>query len=521
MLKNLKKFYWIGFGMALSLVLSGLMLAASPERVKVWAANAPAGDVLAHETLSSLGKFKQAGNVTLPDNFAAQFGTNKIQWGAGQRPVDTIPVGVWNSAFKVGQLSPAQINPTQNMDAAGLTDYGFLKNMPIKDLATGLPLIAQMNIADVKPLADLVALKVAEGSMTTPITGTGLLARPAVTVADLISVPGWSDVQLPTNLSSYAASDLPGLANTPISNFPKVLANPASAFPGLANMPIANMPGFNLPAGYQIGYFDSIRTKEPAIRKVISGSREQPNAICESKNCNHAEVQAMIGGVLSGAQIVDGDTQTVSGGYGFLRAIASTEKAGMQPYGEPIQEVYANFNAQSGDVDRSWYFNVCNHGWIDWGCSAHFIGPIPIGSLHEGSKTPLLLGNISIPIQAPKIKASTVGKILAAPAPTTTSASPATAIPVASAPVPTPLNLSATTNKIAAVLPQASTAQITLALQNQANKIDPTTGQTYSNSVILRHTVEQLMAGNNSPVNNNATSLSLGQTVDEIVKQIQ
>lgn len=531
MLKYLKKLYWLGFGISMSLLLSGLLLVASPERVKVWAATPP-GDVLSHETLSSLGKFKKAGSVTLPENFAAQFGTNKIQWGVGQRPVDAIPAGVWNSAFKIGELSVAQINPTQDMNAAGLGNYKFLDKMPIDNLVKGLPNLAQMNIADVKPISDLITSKVAGGMLppALPLTGIlGEISQPITKISELVSLPEWKDIPLP-DLSSYAASALPGLANTPIGNFPQVLANPASAFPGLPNMPIVNMPGFNLPAGYQIGYFDSIRTKEPAVRKVISGSREQPNAICESKNCNHAEVQALIGGVLSGAQIVDGDTQTVNGGYGFLRALASREPAGMQPYGEPIQEVYSNFNAQSGDVDRSWYFNVCNHGWIDWGCSAHFIGPIPIGSLHEGSKTPLLLGNISIPIQAPKVKLPSVTKMLT-PKPTAPTASPTPAAnpstaaiqpapPQAIVPAAAPLNLPATTSKIAALLP-ASPDKIAAILQAQASKIDPATGKSYPNNTILRQTVEQLISGQNSPLNNNATSLSLGQSVDMIVSQIK
>lgn len=512
----------------MSFLLSGLLLVASPERIKVWAATPP-GDVLSHETLSSLGKFKKAGSVTLPANFAEQFGTNKIQWGVGQRPVDAIPAGVWNSAFKVGQLTPAQINPTQDMNAAGLGNYKFLNKMPIDNLVKGLPNLAQMNIADVKPISDLIASKVAGGMAlpTLPVTGIlGEIAQPITKISELIALTEWKNIPLP-DLSSYAASALPGLANTPIGNFPQALANPASAFPGLANMPIVNMPGFNLPAGYQMGKFDSIRTKEPVVRKVISGSREEPNAKCTGKNCNHVEIQSFAGGLLDGAQIVDGDTQMVNGGYGFLRALASREPAGMQPYGEPIQEVYHNFNAQSGDVDRSWYFNVCNHGWIDWGCSAHFIGPIPIGSLNEGSQTPLLLGNISIPVQAPKIKLPTISpaavlKSATASAPATSAPTPIGPPPIqATAPSAPPLNVAATTTKIAAVIPGASKEQIQSILVSQSSKIDPATGKTYSDQVVLRRTIEALVSGSNSPVNNNAFSLSLGQSVDTILSLIK
>ena len=524
--KNLKKFYWVGFGMALSLVLSGLLLAASPEKVKVWAAGAPAGDTLSHETLSSLGKFKKGGSATLPDNFAAQFGTNKIQWSAGERPVDALPAGVWNSAFKVGQLSTAEINPSQDMDGAGLDNYGFVKGMPMGNLIKGIPPLGERNISDVKPIADLVAAKVADGSMAPPAIGDDSSSIPITKIDDLVKSPGWAETPMPSDLSPYAASDLPGLANAPIGNFPGAMGKPASKFPGLANMPIADMPGFNLPSGYQVGYFDAIRTKEPAVRKVISGSKETPNAICESKDCNHIEVQAIFGGVLSGAQIVDGSTQTVNGGYGFLRSISSQEKAGMQPYGEPIQEVYENLNAKAGDVDRNWYFNLCNHGWIDWGCSAHFIGPIPIGTIHEGDKLPLLLGNISIPVKLSPIKPSAVRKLLSSANAGNTSSTSKNPTPTPLGPPPTvpkaseSFDVKSATNKITAVLP-VTPEQTATALENQKKKINPSTGQAYPDNVVLRRTIEELVSGTNSPDRNNATSLELGQTVDEIVKQLQ
>jgi hypothetical protein len=524
MLKNLKKLYWIGFGTALSLVLSGLLLVANPERVKVWAAT-PAENILSHQSLSSLGKFKKGGNFTIPDQFANIFGTNTIKWGAGQRPMDVIPTGVWNSAFKVGQLSIAQINPTLDMAAASLSNYKFLADMPLTNLTAGLPSLAQLNIADIGPVAELVATNIASGLLNPPAIDIGESTIAATTIGDLVSIPGWQDLALPKDLTSYAASALPGLANTPIGNFPNVLANPASAFPGLANMPIVNMPGINVPAGYQIGYFDTIRTNEPAIRKVISGSRETPNAKCTDKKCGHIEVQALIGGVLSGAQIVDGDTQRVNGGYGFLKALASTEPAGMQPYGEPIQEVYSGLDAQSGDIERSWYFNVCNHGWpVDWGCSAHFIGPIPIGSLHEGDKIPLLLGNISIPVQVPgvnpakltsavksAVKSAVTG--VASPASNTTASAPQ----VAPTTTVQPLNLTAATSQIAALLPQANPTEIAKILQEQAAKIDPATNQPYPKATILKQAVQQLVGGSNSPNSGNTTSLGLGQSVDSII----
>jgi hypothetical protein len=524
MLKNFKKLYYIGFGIALSLVMSGLLLVASPEKVKVWAAT-PSGDILGHQTISSLGKFKKGGSATIPGQVAESFGTNIIQWSAGQRPADAIPMGVWNSAFKTGQLSIAQINPTQNMDAAGLANYKFLAKTSISDLATALPSVNTANIADIKPIADFVTQKINAGFSPPSIpSGDGYI--PAVKVSDLATLPEWKDMPLSNNLAGYSASELPGLANAPLNTFPHAQANPASDFPGLSNMPIANMPGFNVPSGYQIGYFDAIRTKEPTTRKVISGSKEEPNAVCDNKDCSHIELRSLAGGLLDGAQIVDGDTQSVSGGYGLLKAISGTEKTGTQPYGEPIQEVYENFNAQSGDVDRSWYFNICRHEWYyDFGCSSHFIGPIPIGSIHEGGKFPLLLGIINIPVQAPKIKVADVISQTAPPASASSKASPLPAPAFQSPPSAIDIaglpNVPALSNKIAAILPQVDAAQVASIIQSQALKLDPSTNNPYSTDVIIRRTIEQLLAGSNSPTNNNATSLTLGKSIDSIVAQVQ
>jgi hypothetical protein len=344
---------------------------------------------------------------------------------------------------------------------------------------------------------------------------------------------------LPTNLDEYPASSIPGLIDTPIVNFPGALAKKAIDVPGLAELPLAKMPKFNIPAGYQLAKFDVIRTKEVADRKVISGSKEEPNAPCtDATKCNHIEVQGLMGGAINGAQIVDGDTQRVRGGYGLLGNISGGQEApGFYPYGDRIKEVYYNFQAQDGTIDRGWYFDFCHSSWfVDFGCTPHFIGPIPTGSLHEGSQVPLLLGNISIPVDAREVVAaasSAASDSSPTEARSVTSLSPTTeAKPVASRsatsapPVSTvepqvsgiyPQKLA---QAITGVIPDASQEDIDRLLTDTAKEIDTNTNQKYHSAALLDRVVTKYIAGNNTDIDLDAQSLSLGMSISEIIDRV-
>ncbi|NJR32896.1 MAG: hypothetical protein HC778_08985 [Chamaesiphon sp. CSU_1_12] len=130
----LTKLYWFGFGIGLFLVISGIWLAFGPETAKVRAEPPPVVNILASQTLDTLGKFANSGSVSLPAEVAAIIGTNNISWTAGSKPADTIPIGVWNAAFKVGELSPATINPRIDMSAVSLGEFKYVKVMSIETL---------------------------------------------------------------------------------------------------------------------------------------------------------------------------------------------------------------------------------------------------------------------------------------------------------------------------------------------------------------------------------------------------
>jgi hypothetical protein len=374
---------------------------ASPAQTQV-----PANAV--SQSLSEFGSFTTSGSVDLPPEAAATLGTAKISWEKGGTPANTIPMGVWDTAFKIGGMTPAQINPSIDLSTTDLSKFGYLKDLSIGNLIKALPNLENTPIASIKPISDLVAKAIEVGAPLPSITTNGGLfgrstTTPAVTIGDLVKVPGWGEIPMGAvgDLAKYTAVDLPGLTDTPLSNFTGALGLPASAVPGLAQLPIPKMPGYNLPSGYALGTFDSIRTGEVADRKVISGSDREPNAKCTDKNCNYIEIKGIGNPLLDGAQIVAGDTQSVRGGYGLLGAInGGREKAGMYPYGNALKETYVGYNAKTGTIGREWNFRYCQTAWfVDLGCTPYFIGGIPIGTLKEGSQLPLLLGSPQIPMQ--------------------------------------------------------------------------------------------------------------------------
>lgn len=402
-----KKIEMFAFGLGLFLVASGVVLMV--QLPPVGAQQIPAREAgsiqRVTQSLNQLGSFTSSGSVDLPAEAATLLGTTKISWAKGGTPANTIPMGVWDTAFKIGGMNPAQINPGVDLSGVDLSNFGYLKDLSIGNLVKAIPELLNAPIASLKPINDLVAKGISLGAPI-PLMNIGVRggSTPAVSVGDLLKNPEWSEIPLGAvgDLSQYTAADIPGLINTPLNAFPGALALPATAVPGLAQLPIPEMPGYSLPSGYAIGTFDSIRTGEVADRKVISGSDQEPNAICtDATKCNHIEIKGIGNPLLDGAQIVAGDTQTVRGGRGFLAAInGGREKAGMYPYGSALKEVYVGYDPKTGTIGREWNFRYCQVAlFVDLGCTPYFIGGIPIGTLQEGSQMPLLLGSPQIPMQ--------------------------------------------------------------------------------------------------------------------------
>jgi hypothetical protein len=491
-------------------------------------------------TLADMGDFDRDGSFNLPEAAAKSFGATNISWQQGQSPVSTLPLGVWNTVFGVGDLTTKQLNPqAPDLNGAALSNFGFLKGQNIGSLVQAIPSLKHLPIAKIQPIADAV--------------GTLIGRNAPSTIGDLANNPLYAQKLLPPDLSKYAAGSIPGLTDTPLKNFPGVMGKATAIdVPGLAQFPIPQMPKVNTPAMYQMARFDLIRTKEVAERKVLSGSSAQPNAVCtDASKCNSIEVQGVIGGVINGGQIIDGDTQQVSGGYGILGALNNYQEApGFYPYGgsnteQGIKEVYYNFQAQAGTIDRGWYANICHADYafgvkvFDWGCTPHFIGPLPLGKLHEGSQIPLFLGNISIPVPAGEI-APVAGEVAATLSNVNNTVNQLTGIasgssnrgaasPEIVSKIPGVPNISSIvggidpqklTNAIVNILPNGNAKQIGQLLNATAQEIDPDTGAKFTGSKLIDRITTKYIAGNNAEIGSDAQSINLGMSVSEIVAKV-
>jgi hypothetical protein len=480
-------------------------------------------------TLADMGSFDRPGNFHLPEAAAKSFGATDISWQKGQLPVNALPLGVWNTVFGVGDLTPKQLNPQAlNLNGAALSNFGFLKGQNIGSLVQAIPSLKNLPISQIKPIADAVGIITSKNSPKT--------------IGDLANNPFYAQKLLPADLSKYGAASIPGLTDTPLKNFPGVMGNATAAdVPGLAQFPIPQMPKVNTPAMYQMARFDVIRTKEVATRKVLSGSSAQPNAVCtDASKCNSIEVQGVLGGVINGGQIIDGDTQQVTGGYGILGNVNNYQEApGFYPYGgsnseQGIKEVYYNFQAQAGTIDRGWYANFCHADYafgvkvFDWGCTPHFIGPIPIGKLHEGSKIPLFLGNISIPVSVNEAVSTATAVVKqienktpsAQSLPSTSSLNVMPNVSEVGTQLTGGIDPQRLTTAIVNILPNSNAQQIRQILDSTAQEIDPNTGAKFIGSRLIDRTTTKYIAGNNAEINNDAQSLSLGMSVGEAVAKV-
>ncbi|NJR31674.1 MAG: hypothetical protein HC778_00790 [Chamaesiphon sp. CSU_1_12] len=139
--------------------------------------------------------------------------------------------------------------------------------------------------------------------------------------------------------------------------------------------------------------------------------------------------------------------------------------------------------------------------YFDWGN--------PDRSLQrKQDKTPILLGNINIPVR--------LRTAIPTERPATTTARTPAVNPLSET-----LDLTKLAAKIAEALPTADLTAIKTTLNNNISEIDPDTNIPYSPNKALTITVEEILSERNSPDKNKAISLGLDRSVDDIVEIIK
>ncbi len=328
--------------------------------------------VLAKNTIGNMARFTQAMNTQIPPQAQSVLGgTTSINCPKGAAPASCIPMAIWHTTFRTGDLTPASI--------AAKTGQPIDSN---QSLAEATPWLSKMKISDVLAVNPVMRRMpvVANGQRTT----LGALATSVINRSGTYTPAAANRLMGDlVDLRQTKVAQIPQIQNIPFKNFPGLLKLPANTIPGLSQIKLTEMPGFQLNGGIALMKLDLIRTKEKNIRHmVMSGSSREPNAKCV-KNCDYAEFHPWVGmPYLRGARIISGDSLSVRGGEGILGWV----NGGMEPTGVEanlgsggIKFVIRNLNAKQGSATVNVNFRAC--GWLV-GCTPYFLG-IPLFNISE------------------------------------------------------------------------------------------------------------------------------------------
>jgi hypothetical protein len=316
---------------------------------------------LANNSIGNMAKFTQATNTQIPPQAqGALGGTKSINCPKGATPASCIPMAIWNTTFRTGDLTPASIASKigKSID-------------PNSSLATATPWLSQLKISDVlaaNPSMANMPVTMANGFRTT----LGTLKNQGNKVLGNV-----------VDLRQTKIAQFPQIQNVKLGQYNGLSKLPANTVPGLSQIKLPNMPGFAISGGMAFMKLDAIRTNEKNIQHmVMSGSNRQPNAKCD-RNCDYAEFNPWIGlPYLKGAKIISGDSLSVRGGEGILAAV----NGGMEPTGVEanigsggVKFVIRNLNPKQGSATVNINLRAC--GWLV-GCTPYFIG-IPLFNISE------------------------------------------------------------------------------------------------------------------------------------------
>ena len=377
------------FTFAQVLPLSGKLVQAQP---------APRGELYVPYTQSNGARLPDWERITFRLIPAARRG-GSLDLSAFVAVLGYDPSRSWNtgdpitSILMLGDLAEATNLPTRSLesilDAVGLSagsfsldDFGLLENQTLKTLVDAIPNLADLSLADVKPLYDLV-----EQELGTALANSLSDSALGNLIADVLL----ADLRLVSlDLSEYGLDSIAGLLDSPLNQFSRWGETSIGQIPGLVELPFADFfMDLGTPGAFAL--VDIVFGEKEARRlNTVTGSDvvgfDYP---CNQDNCAHIELAGpeWLGATfVHGKQWISGDSQSVRGGSGCL---AGEEPTGRHPFGKGFKVVLTDTNEASGLAEFGIYFRFS----LFCGTSPYIIGPFPWMSQYE--KDIIFLGSFN------------------------------------------------------------------------------------------------------------------------------
>jgi len=324
---------------------------------------------------SNLPRISSSGSLTLPD------GTIR-RWQEGQRPGEYLHLGDFEEAFQLQQFSLQEISQRSGvgLDTYTLEDFPLAGEQTLNKLSEIVPNLAQFPVGEVEPIRDLLEEYLPTGSW-----------NPNDRLMEVLNeFPQAGFLKLGNlDLSEYSIDDIPNLDAVPLQDFDDWRGANINQVPNLSYVPFSQFPKPPQPAGTAVGTVDWVLGEEEGDRyRPISGSyRDGFNVPCE-ETCPHIEIDST--GAVEGTHWM-GKPQKVTGGFGVLGAPFNDEEyTGRHPFGKGFKVVVEDVDEERGTVQTAMYFQKCQRGTPDLGCTGYVLGPVPF--IEYSEEDPIFLG---------------------------------------------------------------------------------------------------------------------------------
>ncbi len=332
---------------------------------------------------------KTEGNIQLPSEVIEQLGFNPNRtWPAGQTIDTIIQLGDISEGFGVENLTLNQISSLVTIDVTNLSlqDLGVIQFQTVGSLVQAIPTLENKTLSQVAPLRDLLVINQCAGELSQCQNFLNLSLKKLVKQNNFSALP-----LNQLDLTQYGLTEIPGLLETPLSQFNQWQQVFIAEIPGLSQVPFSQFRKLLSLNSTEMAQIDiTFSQAEYQAERAISGSYQEGfNKSCTG-GCSHIE----LGGNprVLGQQWVSGNSQKVQGGHGVLGSMfGGVEPTGRHPFGPGFKVVLGDINEATGTVDMDLYFRICGTGWLDLGCSPYGIGPFPFMTFQE--RDWIFLGN--------------------------------------------------------------------------------------------------------------------------------
>ncbi|NMF65330.1 hypothetical protein DP113_33715 (plasmid) [Brasilonema octagenarum UFV-E1] len=336
-------------------------------------------------------KFSSAGEVEFPNIKDLKLKGKRV-WSAGQSLAEVMQLGDFEATeFKIENLNLTQISRITGTSLKNLklSDFETFKWQSLGDLASAIPELSKLEVADIPAIDDLVT-KVTGDATSSLTIGEALESYPKLETAELGKY---------LKLDKYKLTSIPGIEKAALKKFNNWENTIIGKVPGLGKVPFDQLPGVPVPDLSYIGKVDMVlKEVENGRWKSISGSEQEGfNVPCYNKKCAHIEVAGS--DILTGAAWMSGKFQKVKGGFGILGSVnVGKEPTGRHPFGKSFKQVIWDVNEADGSITTAMFFRFCKTiPFVGRTCTPYFIGPVPFFNYSE--MDPIILGT---PLTVPK-----------------------------------------------------------------------------------------------------------------------